>query len=72
MAAGPHATHYVIIVQGQIDPLWADWFDGLSFAPLPEGQTRIDACLGDQAALRGLLERIFDLNLRLITVSIVP
>lgn len=72
-AAGqyPRFTHYVIVVEGQIDPYWADWFDGLAFKTLPESQTRLDACLGDQAALRGLLNQIFDLNLRLISLAIV-
>ena len=65
----PPPDRYVIVVKGQLDPAWADWFDGVEVSALPEGLAQISACPGDQAALRGLLERIFDLNLELVAVS---
>jgi hypothetical protein len=60
---------YEIIVAEQIDSHWAGWFDGLTLEALPNGQTRISGALPDQAALRGVLERIFDLNLTLIRLT---
>lgn len=64
----PRARRYEIVVGGQLDRYWAGWFEGLAIEPLPGGQTRISGELPDQSALRGVLERIFDLNLPLISV----
>lgn len=76
----PRPQRYEIIVDGQIDPHWAAWFDGLALELLPRAnapagvhtrqsdRTRISGSLADQAALRGVLERIFDLNLTLLSV----
>lgn len=66
------AGRYVIVVQGQLDPGWADWFDGLTMEALPGGRTQLTTCAGDPSALRGLLRRIFDLNLRLISITMIP
>ena len=60
---------YEIIIAEQIDNHWVGWFDGLALEALPNGQTRISGDLQDQAALRGVLERIFDLNLTLIWLA---
>jgi len=64
----PQPCHYEIIVAGQLDSHWMGWFDGLALEALPNGQTRISGELQDQSALRGVLERIFDLNLTLISL----
>ena len=64
------ALFYEIIVAGQVSAEWAVWFDGLRLDPLPDGRTRISGCLADQSALRGTLERIFDLNMQLVSVTL--
>ncbi|MCB8980422.1 MAG: hypothetical protein H6657_23675 [Ardenticatenaceae bacterium] len=60
---------YEIRIQGFLDPLWADWFSGLAMTHLPENETLLTGPLPDQAALHGVLERIRDLNLKLLSVS---
>jgi hypothetical protein len=63
--------YYEIKIKGHLDPGWADWFAGLELTHLEGGQTLLAGALSDQAALHGLLERIRDLNLRLISVTSV-
>lgn len=59
---------YEILVQGLLDPLWCDWFNGLNMERLPDGNTRITGALPDQPALRAVIERIFDLNLPVLLI----
>jgi hypothetical protein len=62
---------YIIHLQAILQDDWADWFEGMSVsnpADLP-GQTVLSGYLPDQAALHGLLNKIRDLNLRLIGVE---
>lgn len=59
---------YEIIVEGYLDARWLDWFEALQFTEIPAGRTLLSIHLPDQAALRGMLERIFDLNLKLISL----
>jgi hypothetical protein len=61
--------YYEIKVKGHIDSHWSNWFAGLNLAYLEGDVTLISGPLPDQAALHGLLERIRDLNLRLISVN---
>jgi hypothetical protein len=63
-------SEYVEIkVTGHLDPRWSDWFAGLRLAQMAGWQTLLSGPLPDQAALHGVLERIRDLNLTLISVS---
>ena len=61
--------YYEIKVSGQLDPSWSDWFAGLELKYLEGDETLLSGQLSDQAALHGLLERIRDLNLKLISVT---
>jgi hypothetical protein len=64
---GPeHRGHYCISVQGGVGTRWSAWFDGLTVTP-GDGATVIKGHV-DQATLRGILSRIWDLNLTLISV----
>ncbi len=60
---------YQIIVKGHLDDLWLSTFTGLTLARLESGETLLSGSLPDQAALHGILERIRDLNLTLISVT---
>ena len=61
--------YYEIRIGGHLDPCWAERFAGLELTHLKENETRLAGSLPDQAALHGLLERIRDLNLTLISVA---
>ncbi|MBN1537196.1 MAG: hypothetical protein JW908_10730 [Anaerolineales bacterium] len=58
-----------IKLRGHLDPHWSDWFTGLELTHLEEDETLLCGMLPDQSALHGLLERIRDLNLSLISVN---
>ena len=60
---------YRITVKGHLNPNWTDWFDGLTITPLPNGTTVISGPVVDQAALHGLLKKIRDLGMLLISVN---
>ncbi len=70
-ADGP--VTYEIKVLGRLKAEWSDWLDGMSicFAGEADGQpiTAITGPVKDQAALRGLLSKVWDLNLSLISVN---
>lgn len=60
---------YRIRVKGHLRAGWSDWFDGLTVTVLGDGDTLIAGPVADQAALHGLLARLRDLNLELLSVS---
>lgn len=61
--------YYEIKVKGELDTHWSDWFEGLTLTHMEGQETMLAGLLPDQAALHGLLERIRDLNLTLISVN---
>ena len=63
------ATHYEIRVQEQLDEDWSEWFDGLALAHGPDGSTVLSGPVADGAAQHGLLERVRDLGLTLLSVN---
>ena len=60
---------YEIRLQGHLDTRWAAWFDGLSLTHESDGTTVIRGPVTDQAALHGLLKRVGDLGLPLLSVT---
>lgn len=61
---------YEIRLKGHLDDRWADWFDGMTITRVDNGETLLHGPVVDQAALHGLIRRIRDLGLPLI--SVVP
>ncbi len=61
--------HYEIRLQGHLDPSWSDWFDGMTIIHQDNGDTLLAGTLTDQAALHGLLNRVSDLGILLISVN---
>ena len=61
--------YYEIKIEGCLDPGWSDRFAELKMTHLEGNTTLFSGSLPDQAALHGLLERIRDLNLKLISVT---
>ena len=57
-----------IRVQGHLDDRWGQWADGLTLTRESDGTTVLTAPLADQAALHGLLGRIRDLNVTIVSV----
>ena len=60
---------YRIVVGGALDEDWSDWLGGLTIAPQSNGQTWLTGPVVDQAALHGLLDRIRDVGLPLLSVK---
>jgi len=63
---------YEIRVEGHLSDLWSTWFDGLTIQIEPNGDTQLTGLLCDQAALYGVLAKIHNLNLVLISVARLP
>lgn len=60
---------YRIHLQGRIDGRWTDWLDGLEIRPQDDGTTLLTGEIVDQAALHGVLARIRDLGIPLISIT---
>ncbi len=58
-----------IRIKGHLDNRWADWFDGLTITLEDNGDTRLTGHGVDQAALYGLLKKVRDLGLPLVSVT---
>lgn len=64
-----HPLVYEIKVEGQLGDQWADWFGGATITLEDNGDTLITGLIIDQAALYGLLKKIRDLGIPLISVN---
>jgi hypothetical protein len=60
---------YAIRIRGHLDQRWADWFDGLSLTHDSDGTTLLAGPLADQAALHGVLNKLRDLGLPIISMQ---
>jgi hypothetical protein len=71
MPTGPQHNpgRYEIRLKGHLDSRWAAWFDGLSLTNSSDGTTLIQGPVTDQAALHGLLQKVRDLGLPLVSVT---
>jgi hypothetical protein len=62
---------YQIRIKGHLDTQWSDWFDGLTITPEEDGNTLLSGPVVDDAALHGLLKKVRDLGLPLLSVICV-
>jgi hypothetical protein len=60
---------YQIRIKGHLDSQWSDWFEGLTITLEEDGNTLLSGPVADQAALHGLLKKVRDLGLTLISVA---
>ena len=72
MATEHHAPRYEIRVGGRLPSRWAAWFDGLTVTAETDGTTAIRGPVADQAALHGLLARVRDVGLPLVSLTRLP
>ena len=59
-----------IIIKGQIDPLWSEWLGGLEIAHIGQDQSQLSGSIADQAILYGILTKLRDLDLNLVSVEL--
>ena len=71
ISTGPHHSpeRYEIRLRGHLDSRWEAWFDGLCLSIESDGTTIIGGPVVDQAALHGLLQKVRDLGLPLVSVT---
>jgi hypothetical protein len=60
---------YEIRLKGHLDDRWAEWFEGLTITLEENGDTLLTGPVIDQAALHGLIKKVRDLGLPLVSVS---
>lgn len=61
--------HYEIRLKGHINNQWANWFEGLTITLEENGDTRLTSPMVDQAALHGLLKKVRDLGIPLLSLN---
>jgi hypothetical protein len=65
-------TTYQIRIKGHLGRQWTDWFEGLAITLEEDGDTLLTGIVVDQAALHGLLKKVRNLGLPLVSVVPVP
>ena len=67
-----HPTHYQIVVKGQLDSSWTEWFDGFMITVTKDESGRtlstLTGVIADQGALYGIIARLRDLGLELLEI----
>ncbi len=66
---GTSGVHYEIHIKGHLDARWTAWFEGMDLSRGLDGTTIIQGPVADQSALHGLLQRVRDLGLELVSVT---
>jgi hypothetical protein len=68
-ANGPETeASYEIRVKGHLDPSWSEWLGELVITPLADGVTVLTGLIIDQAALHGILDKLYAMNLTILSV----
>jgi hypothetical protein len=69
LSTGSQEGNFEIHVKGHLDESWSDWLEGLEVKLLDNGEMILFGHIGDQAALMGILNKLYRLNLALLSVS---
>ena len=64
-----HPQYYEIRLKGHLEARWVKWFDGLAITLEENGNTLLSGPVADQAALHGLLKKVRDVGLPLLSVN---
>lgn len=62
-------NYYHIRIKGHLDDRWTEWFDGMKITLEEDGNTLLSGSVVDQAALYGLLRKVRDLGMPLLTLN---
>jgi len=71
MNESTQARSYLIRIQGHLDPRWSEWFDNMTIAQKPDGTTTIKGAVTDRASLYGILNKLRDMGLTLLSVELL-
>lgn len=66
------SPRYELRIGGHLDEHWSAWFDGLALSRNADGTTTLRGTVPDQAALHGLIGKVRDLGLTLISLNAMP
>jgi hypothetical protein len=69
LSTGAQKGNFQIRVKGHLDESWSDWLEGLEVHLLENDEMVLQGHIGDQAALMGILNRLYGLNLVLLSVN---
>ena len=69
LSTGTRGGCFEIHVRGQLDKSWSDWLEGLEVKLLDNDEMILSGYIADQAALMGVLNKLYGLNLALLSVS---
>ena len=72
MRSAQEPDRYEIRVKGHLADRWAAWFDGMTLTRRADGTTVLDGPVADQSALHGLLRKVSDLGLPLVSLTPIP
>ncbi len=69
LSTGGRGEFYEIHVKGQLDESWSDWLEGLDVKLVENGEMILRGQISDQASLMGILNKLYGLNLALISMG---
>jgi hypothetical protein len=69
LSSDVHTGFFEIHVKDHLDDSWSDWLEGLEVKLLDNGEMILFGHIGDQAALMGILNKLYGLNLTLLSVN---
>jgi hypothetical protein len=69
LSTGSQEGKFEIRVKGQLDESWSDWLEGMEVKLLDNGEMILFGHIEDQAALMGILNKLYRLNLTLLSLS---
>src|SRR5512133_929502 len=69
LTTSTYGATYEIHIKGQLDESWSDWLEGMEVKLLENGQMVLSGNVIDQAALMGILNKLYGLNLTILSMS---